>query len=278
MKRYLIMGLALCMALSFGGCTKKGPTESTPASTEPTTPQNPSIKTVYVHTSVTREVGNTVNRTEYLFDEEDRVTDVRVYTNDQETNCHSVECDEYGNFIKWISTDGKVTEYSYDMSGHSLGYAIYNGMELISSVEYTWNGDLRTSVTNKIPSSGMEQRAVLTYDSQGRLIRQDTFVNGTLSNYAVYTSDAKGRVATAETFLPDGTLSMGSTHVWDKDKETVVTTLPDGTVSQTTETVYDGNGNLLSQTVWDGQGNVVTKETHTWKAIQVPVDCPRASV
>lgn len=277
MKRYLLIVLALCLVL--GGCTKKGGTTTpTPSATAPTAPEGPKLKTVYVHTSITREVGNTINRTEYLYDAQDRVTEVLAYTNGQETNRHSVECDEYGNFIKWISADGKVTEYSYDDSGHSLGYAIYNGMELISSVEYTWDGDLRTSVTNKIPSGGMEQRAALTYDNQGNLIRQDTFVNGTLSNYAVYTTDAKGRVSTVETFLPDGTLSLRSTYVWEKNTETVTITLPDGTVNQIVETTYDGSGNLLSQIVMDGQNNVFTKEIHTWKAIQVPVDCPRASV
>lgn len=277
MKRYLIVGLALCLMLSFGGCTKKA-AEPTTVATEPTQPQNPDVKTVYVHTSITREVGTTVNRTEYLFDAQDRVTEVRVYTNDQETNRHKVECDENGNYVKWTSADGTVAQYSFDAQGHSLGYAIYSNKELISSVEYIWEGDLRTLVTTKIPSSGMEQRATLTYDSQGRLLRQDTFVNGTLSNYTVYTSDSKGRVVTMEAFLPDGTLSMRSTYTWDKDKETVVFTLPDGSVSQRVESIYDGAGNLLSQTIWDGQGNVVTKETHTWKAIQVPVDCPRASV
>lgn len=275
MKRCTLIGLSLFLLLASNGCTRKSGTESTPAGTDS---QHPEMKTVYVHTAITREMGGSINRTEYRFDERDRVREVLVYTNGQETNRHSVECDENGNFIQWTSLDGTVTQYSYDEKGHSLGFSMYAGAVLISSTAYTWEGDLRTSVTTKMPAGGMEQRAILLYDDQGHMVRQDTFLNGTLSHYAIYTTDVKGRVTTVETFYPDGTLSLHSTYVWEKNKETVTNALPDGTVSQTIEMTYDTNGNLLSQVVRDGQGNLVTKETHTWKAIQVPVDCPRASV
>ena len=43
------------------------------------------------------------------------------------------------------------------------------------------------------------------------------------------------------------------------------------------EYTYDEHGNLLSTVIYDGNGNQLSSETHTWKAIQVSIDCPRAS-
>ena len=47
---------------------------------------------------------------------------------------------------------------------------------------------------------------------------------------------------------------------------------------QTAVLTYDENHNLLTHTVYNALGDQVSKETHTWKAIQVDPDCPRASV
>ena len=52
---------------------------------------------------------------------------------------------------------------------------------------------------------------------------------------------------------------------------------PDGTVTQKTVITYDDQGNLLSTVIYDGSDTLISSETHTWKAIQVPIDCPRAS-
>ena len=56
------------------------------------------------------------------------------------------------------------------------------------------------------------------------------------------------------------------------------TTLPDGTVNQTAVLTYDQYGNLLTQEIFDRNGQLISKETHTWREVIVPIDCPRASV
>lgn len=268
MKRIAALLLGLCL-LWLTGCTKA----PAPA-TDPTQPQ---AKTVYVHTSLTQEFGSTVNRTEYLFDAQDRVTEVVVYTNDQQTKRHRVECDENGNYIKWTS-DNSVTEYTYDDDGHSLGVSLYINDELVSSTAYTWEGDLRTSVTTQMVTQGMTQRLLMTYDSSGRLLRQDTYSADTLSNYAIFTTGEDGRVSAMAVYQPDGTLLYTNTYTWEGTKETVLSTLPDGTVNQTAVLTYDEHGNLLTQEIYDSTQALISKEIHTWKAVTVPIDCPRASV
>jgi hypothetical protein len=269
MKKSVVL-LSCLFLLGMTACKEKP--EATP--TDPTLSQT---KTVYVHTSITQEYGSTVNRTEYLFDEADHVSEVVVYTNSTETKRHRVECDENGNYIKWIS-DGSVTEYSYDELGHSLGMSLYINDVLISSTEYTWENDLRTSITTKMEAQGMTQRILMTYDSSGRLLRQDTYTADTLSSYSIYATGEDGRVTSVTLYQPDGTLISTNTYTRAGTKETITSTLPDGTVNQTAVLGYDEQGNLLTQEIFGSNGQLISRETHTWKAVVVPIDCPRASV
>lgn len=245
--------------------------------TEPTAPTQPQTKTVYVHASITQEYGSTINRTEYLFDVRNHVNQVVIYTNGEETKRHGVLCDENGNYVKWIS-GGSVTEYSYDDQGHSLGMSVYINDVLISSTQYTWENGLRTSVTTKMENQGITQRILMTYDHSGRLLRQDTYTADTLSSYSIYTTDEAGRTTSVMVYQPDGTLLSTSTYTREGTTETITATQPDGTVNQTAVLTYDEHGNLLTQEIYNSSGQLISKETHTWKAVVVPYDCPRASV
>lgn len=248
-----------------------------PDITEPTATTLPQTKTVYVHASITQEYGSTVNRTEFLFDLQNHVNQVVIYTNGEETKRHGVQCDENGNYVKWVS-DGSVTEYSYDDQGNSLGMRLYLNDVLISSTAYTWENGLRTSVTTTMEAQGMTQRILMTYDSSGHLLRQDTYTADTLSSYSIYATDEEGRPTAITIYQPDGTLLSTSTYTRDGSTETITASLPDGTVNQTAVLTYDEHGNLLTQEIFDGNGQLISKETHTWKAVTVPIDCPRASV
>lgn len=262
------------MVLAFGMSACGPRPQSVPAPTEPT---EPPYKTVYVHAAITQEFGSTVSRTEYVFDEQDQVTQVIVYTNDVETKRHSVTCDENGNYTRWTS-DGSVLEYSYDDEGHSLGMTMYIDGQEVSTTTYTWERGLRTSVTTRMAGQNMTQEVLMTYDSGGRLLRQDSYTADTLDSYSVYVYDADGRVATMTTYHPDGSLYSIATHSWEGNAQTIITTDPAGQVMQTAVLTYDEARNLLTHTVYNLYGDQVSKETHTWKAIQVDPDCPRASV
>ena len=275
-KRTILAAVALALVLT--GCTNK-PAEPTSAPTQaPTTPTEPAVpqkKTVYVHASITQEYGSTISKTEYIFDEKDWVKEVIVYTNDTETKRHSVDCDENGNFIRWTS-DGSVTEYAYDAAGHSLGMSMYIGNQLISTTTYAWENDLRTSVTTTL--SGQTQQVLMTYDSAGKLLRQDVYSVDTLMNYSIYSYHPDGLTASMATYQPDGSLYSIGTYNWNGNSLTITTADTAGTVMQTASLTYDDAGNLLTHTVFNALGDQVSKETHTWKAIEVDPDCPRASV
>ncbi len=264
---------ALALALGLTACGEK----QDPAAPTSTDPTEPPYKTVYVHASITQEFGSAVSRTEYVFDEENWVTEVIVYTNDTETKRHTVENDENGNYIRWTS-EGSVMEYTYDAAGHSLGMAMYIGGELVSSTAYSWENGLRTSVITKMAGQDMTQKVLMTYDSGGRLLRQDSYSAETLVRYSIYAYDSESRVATMTTYQPDGSLYSVGKYDWEGQNLTIVTTDPDGDVMQTAKLTYDEAGNLLTHTVFNALGDQVSKETHTWREIHVDPDCPRASV
>ena len=270
MKKITAILASLGLCLSLAACT------NLPAD-GPSTPTEPPYKTVFVHASITRESGSTVSRTEYLFDEADRVKEVVVYTNGTETKRHSVRCDEYGNYTHWTS-DGYTMEYSYDSEGHSLGMSMYIDGELVSTTSYTWENGLRTSVSSSMAGQNMTQKVLMTYDSGGKLLRQDSYNADVLVNYSIYAYDTQGRVSTMTTYQPDGSLYSVGTHTWDGNCQTIVTADQNGTVMQTAVMTYDDHQNLLTHTIYNPQGNTISKETHTWKALQVDPDCPRASV
>ena len=227
------------------------------------------MKTVYLRTSTTLAAGDTVTRTEYVFDDEDRVCQVLVYTGDAQTGSYQVECDGYGNYIRWTG-DGPESRYTYDDRGHLLSYGTYVDDVQIASTEYTWEDDRRTCVVRRM--QGTEYRTDLIYDREGRLIRQDDHCDGILLDYSIYILGEDGRPTKLDTYHTDGTLSQ--TLVYRYDGNTVTATGDDGSV---TEQIFDDDGNLLSQTEYAADGTVTQRQTHTWKAIRVPHDCPRAS-
>ena len=281
-KRTILVAMAVALVLT--GCkgkpadeTETNPTQATTAPTVPTEPTVPEMKTVYIHASITQEYGATVSRTEYIFDEKDWVKEVIVYTNDVETKRHSVECDENGNFTRWTS-DGSVMEYRYDNWGHSLGMSMYIGQQLVSTTTYTWENDLRTSVTTTMAGQSQTQQVLMTYDSDGKLLRQDSYNADTLLNYSIYAYNSDGRTASMNSYQPDGNLHSVGKYDWDGNTLTITTTDPNGNVTQTAVLTYDDAGNLLTHTVFNAAGEQLSKETHTWKAVQVDPDCPRASV
>ncbi len=236
------------------------------------TPDGSATKTVYVRTEATVETGDTQTRTVYVFDEQDQVREVVVYTNGQETRRHSVECDEHGNYIRWTSGQVRV-EFTYSQQGEPLGYQTWHGEDLIGASIYTWENGLRTEVIQQLPLQQEEDRVRYTYDAQGRLIRQERYHNGILESYSVYTLGEDGRPVTMSTYLSNGELDQQVEYGYEG--LTVTATADDGSYTQE---VYDQQGNLLSQTHIAADGTMTDRQTYQWKAIEVPADSLRASI
>ena len=266
MKKLWIAALALLLA----GCSAQQP----PVETEPTAPPE---KTVFVHSSITRTVGETSSRTEYLYDEQELLTDVVIYDGaEQEIQRYLVTCDENGNPVRWDTAGDAAISYTYDDKGRTLGTYTYNADTLVSSTEYNWSGELRVSVTVKTPAR--EQRTEYSYDDKGSLTRQDLYLDGQPGGWGLYTAGEDGKTALCESFDPEGNLFNRVSYLYEGSQETRTTTDADGTVTQTQILTYDESGNLLTNQVYDASGSLTSSETHVWKEIRVPAEQPRAVI
>ena len=266
MKRLLCL---LLPVLLLAGCGKNVPED--PVETQPQS------KTVYVHKSLTRIQGDTTGRTDYIYDEENRLTDV-IVSNAQGEELHRylVTCDENGNPIEWASAAGNTVTYTYDTQGRTLRTETYNGETFMTSTEYNWSGNLRISTTVK--TALQEQRTEYTYDDKGGLTRQDLYAGGVLSSYGLYTLNEAGKPAQCETFDPEGNPVVEVTYEYNGNTEKRITSDLQGKVLQTQIMTYDDAGNLLQNDLVDSTGSVVSSEVHEWLPIEVPYTSLRASI
>lgn len=266
MKRLLCL---LAAALLLTGCGEQAPEE--PVETEPT------VKTVYLHKSITRTQGNITTRTDYIYNDENLLTDVIISDGTgKELQRYLVDCDENSNPVEWTSAAGSTVFYTYDTRGRTLRTETYTGDTLMTSTEYTWSGELRVSVTVK--TSTQEQRTEYTYDDKGYMTRQDLYAGGVLNSYGLYTLNDAGKPAQCSTFGADGNPVAQVTYEYEGLTEKRITADLQGTVLQTQILTYDEHGNLLQSDLMDANGPVASSEVHEWMAIEVPYDAPRAGI
>jgi len=266
MKRLLCL---LLPVLLLAGCGQDVPEE--PVETQPQT------KTVYVHRSLTRTQGDTTGRTDYIYNDENLLTDVIVSDAEgKELQRYLVTCDGNGNPVEWASAAGNTVTYTYDAQGRTLRTETYSGETFMTSTEYIWSGDLRISTTVKTAS--MEQRTEYTYDDKGCLTRQDMYYSGILTSYGLITLNDDGKPAQCSTFDQEGNPTGTVTYEYEGATEKRITADAQGTVLQTQILTYDDHGNLLKSDLVDYGGAVVSSEVHEWMSIEVPYEAPRASI
>ncbi len=274
--------LALC--LSLGACSEGAPdaaaSTTAPTATPTTLPPDPTVKTVYVHTSVTSSSDTMDARTEYLYDNDGYLIEVIQYSGTTQTQRYSVTCDENGNFIRWDAIIGPLElyiAYAYDELGNKLGNSLYQNGELMSQTVYTFENGMHTDILSVMPAQNRETRTQYTYNSQGIRVREDHFVNNVLQRYGIYTTDEQGRVVSVSFYQADGTAHSSVSYSYDDLTETQITKNASGQIQQKTVITYDKHGNLLSKKIYDSADILLSTETHAWKAVTVPFDCPRAS-
>ena len=247
--------------------------------TAPTQPQI-STKTIYVRSSYTNKSDTMDARTEYVYDENNLLTEVIQYSGTTLTKRYAVTCDENGNYTKWESKTESETltaHYFWDEAGRGLGNSQYLNDALQYSITYTWTDGLLMETVSSMPEQSLETRLQYTYNSENVRVRSDYFVNNSLQRYGVYSIDDQGRVASVSFYLPDGTAHYTTSYIYGTQSETQITQSASGTVTQKIITKYDQHGNVLSTQTYDGRNTLLSTETYTWNAITIPLDCPRAS-
>ena len=273
MKRFFCILLALGLLLA--GCAGNAPAPTDPPEADPTEPQ---MKMVWVRTSQTTQTQGLTNRTELIYDANDRVTEAAVFVNEAETARYTVECDENGNFIRWTSHE-EVQEYVYDAAGNLLRYETFKNGDLATGYTFTYDAaGNRISQELRIQRLGVAQRTDYLYDDQGRNIRQEVYLDGKLTRTADCVCDDQGRILTMEGRAADGTLEHITEYAYEGGVETRVSRTPEGEVIQTILIIRDSWDNIIRTESYSGTGALLVTEITAWKLIAVPADCPRASI
>lgn len=278
-KRILALLGAVMMLTGCGSEETVTPTETTPAQVSTTDPvYSGEMKTVWVHDEVIRTDASGSYRTDYVYREDNTLSDVVMYDADgKEQQRYQVTCDRYGNPVQWTmgTEDGNTTvDYTFDDRGNMTKTEVYGDSSLLSTTENIWSGDLRVSTTVK--AQGIEQRTEYTFDEKGLAIRQDLYVDGILTAYAICTNDDQGRILVSQGYDLKGNKDTAVTYTYADNLETRVTTDKDGEVLRTQTIEYDEHGNMIKTTVVDTRGTA--EEVHSWIAVEVPVESPRAGM
>ncbi len=173
-----------------------------------------------------------MSRTEYTYDQFDRVVKVTRHTYDPETETTtSVDrqtntYDAYGNLIKTVDANGNTIGYEYDAFGNVTKYiepSKYAPAEDFDEDE----GEIRPYTT------------FYEYDMLGRKIKEGNS-NG---DYYAYTYDKKGNILNSA-IVEDGESQTISTYTYDDGGRILTQTDGNG---HTTTLVYDDNNRLMMQ-------------------------------
>lgn len=279
MRKKPLLAALLCALLMLSACggdqptqtTVPPPTESWPINTGPTAP---ATKTVYVIDSITSIRGDRQTKVQRIFDDQDRVKEMVTYMNGVEVQRQAAECDKDGNYTR-LTCESSVIEHTYE-AGHLTGTYTYFGNELNISKEYRWENDLLLTITDKIPSQNTEQKLERTFDSQGRIIREDHSLNGSLSSYTVYVyaEDGSAQITTYDTA---GSVTQTAQQTWDGSTATTTVYAADGNISTVDTQTYDAQGNLINDKSCDADGTVLTEQIYVWKVIEIPIEQMRSS-
>lgn len=272
MKRIFLILAALCLLLA--GCAR----EEEPLPTEsPIAPTLAPRKTVWVMESQTSQTQGRTSRLELIFDGI-RVTEAVYWENDTETARYAVECDENGNYIRWTSAD-EVRAYTYDDSGRLLSFNTYSGETLTTGYEFTYDADgNRTRQVLLIDRLNVDQQTDYIYDEQGHNIRQEVYLGGELTRYSECVCDSEGRITSMTGYTADGQEDLLTEYVYDGDTETQISRNIYGEIIQTVVITRDSFGNIIRTESYSATGALLTTETTAWRAVTVPIDCPRASI
>ena len=272
MKKIFCILLTVCLLLA--GCVR----DKTPDPTEsPTAPTLAPMKTVWVRESQTSQTQGKTSRLELIYDGT-RVTEAVFYDNEVESTRYAVECDENGNFICWTSHE-EVQEYTYDAAGRLLSFNTYSGDKLTTGYTFAYDAaGNRTSLRLTIDRLNVDQRTDYLYDEAGRNTRQEVYLGGELTRYSHCECDEAGRITAMTGYTAGGTEDLLTEYVYDGDTETQISRNIHGEIIQTVVITRDGFGNIIRTENYSATGALLATVTTVWRAVVVPVDCPRASI
>lgn len=250
MKKYFSLILCLCLLVSLVACSKNTDTTPDEGKNDPTNPsvdntptdptQDPvdppaAKKDQLVSQTILDCNGTVMMDAHYYYDSDENLKQF-TQTISGTTQSYTVECDENGNPVKYISDNNTVTfEYNeqgllikqadsatsithtYDDNGNLLRivYVMLGGGADITT-DFIWEDGVK--VKTESSSNGVKTYTLYTYDEKGREIRTEQYdAEDNLQTYSVtrYEEAEFGYSKITESFNADGSLSTTNISEYD---------------------------------------------------------------
>lgn len=260
MKRIFLYGLtaSLMVAFVFAGC-KKDDEEIAP----------------YFDMSSKRLLSKTTSngdgndyKTEYKYDEQGNVIEIRHLVGGRVTNKCKMWYNEYGDVVKKLSSDDNVltddndwTIYEYDYNGNVVTITESDDRYTQVYVDTYADSERKQLLSHSTSNNTIEY---YTYDNEGNLIKLEEY-NGELIYRREITVYDENTVYFSKYYYYDYSTSIDSTHIkyvyTDSKREHIVSYEYNNDGNNRAEyTSYDSNGNISLVEIYL-QGKLVAKQT-----------------
>lgn len=219
------------------------------------------------------------NRSEFLYDERGNRVEIRIYRNGELTQRTTTSYDAAGNVLEEVMvTDGgsykQTKKNSFDADGR-LTKTVFDTNGRVGVSEYSYN-----AVGNKVGykhshSDGRNNQASkYVYDSRGKEIEHSS--EDSISTFKmVITYDSRGRVSRQETFFEYKKPNISRSHAPEpgvevfryNERDQIVEEsfyLPGGALRQRVVYEYDSDGRLRSCVNFNGGGEEIGKVIHEY--------------
>lgn len=135
-----------------------------------------------------------------------------------------------------------VTAYAY-VGKNLVGEKYYEGSELVSDSAYEYDDQgVLTRLTRQDLLEGGQTVESYEYDADGRLARQETSVDGSLTGYTEYSYDEHGNELTVGIYGPDGAAISVTKSEYEYDEP--------GNITKCTRSQGDGEQDTVIEYTW----------------------------
>ncbi len=161
-------------------------------------------------------------------------------------------------------------DYFYDADGFCTQEMEVSGSGVVTFLSINTANDEGFTASSAITeSSGLEYTVTYTYDSQGNVLRQETHMDGVLTEAIDYTYDAQGNYLTLKQYYA-GELVLDYAFTYTYSGDGVLLTREEtlfGELASHVEMTYDQQGRETASVSTGLDGTVLSRTESTWEGL-----------
>lgn len=167
--------------------------------------------------------------------------------------------------VRTIGANEIRTEYTYGKTGKPLTMKMYVNDRLYQSITTRTSNGVYYVTTTDAEGNASVQSSVTTYDSQGRVSKQEVSVSATVVSRTTYTYDDQGRMQTESVLTSEGTTK--TVYTYDDAGNVIVLEKTNADTGEflRTEYSYDDRNYVTLEKKLDQEGVVLSSVVYTYE-------------